>query len=113
MHLTVIEQEGVSTVNVVGKLDIENGGTFKKRIRDVIGGGAKKILLDISGITDVDSSGIGVLVALLNTARAGDGDLRLAGKFKQKVEDAFKLCGLDRVFIHYENVKDGIQQFNS
>ena len=112
MHLTVTEQEGISVVNVAGKLDIGACGEFKSRMRCIADDGTGNILLDMSGITEIDSSGIGVLVALLNSVRAGGGDLRLAGGFDRKVDEAFKLCGLDRVFIHYENVKVGIQQFD-
>jgi anti-sigma B factor antagonist len=112
MHITTLEQDGVTVVNVVGKLDIATYSALKKKIRDLIEDGSKKILLDVSGIQSVDSTGIGVIVALLNTVRAKGGDLRLAGSFVQEVEEAFYLCGLARVFVQYPNVKDGITHFD-
>ena len=111
MHITIIEQDGVTVVNVVGKLNISTYSALKKKVRELIEDGKRKILLDVSGIQGVDSIGIGVLVLLLNTLRAKGGDLRLAGSFVPEVEEAFNLCGLARVFVHYHDVKNGIQNF--
>ncbi|MFA6451126.1 MAG: STAS domain-containing protein [bacterium] len=112
MHITTIEQDGVTVINVVGKLNVETYSALKKRLRNIVEEGAKRILLDVSGITEMDSTGIGVMVALLNTVREKGGDLRLAGRFAPQVEEAFNLCGLARVFVQYPNVKDGISNFD-
>jgi anti-sigma B factor antagonist len=112
MHITTTEQDGVTVINVVGKLNLGTYSALKKRTRSIVDDGAKKILLDVSGISEMDSTGIGVIVALLNTVRAKGGDLRLAGRFVPEVEEAFNLCGLARVFVQYPHVKDGIASFD-
>ncbi len=112
MHLTTLKQDDVTVINVVGKLDVQTYSALKKKVRDLVDDGARKILLDVSGIQNMDSTGIGTLVALLNTVRDKDGDLRLAGRFEPDVEEAFNLCGLARVFVQYPNVKDGVKNFD-
>ena len=112
MHISITEQEGVTVINVVGKLNVATYSALKKRIRDTVDDGANKILLDVSGIQEVDSTGLGLFVTLLNTVREKGGDLRLAGRFATQVEEAFNLCGLSRVFVQYANVKDGITNFD-
>jgi anti-anti-sigma factor len=112
MHLTTLTQNGVTVINIVGKLNVNTHQAFKKKVREMVcEDGVRRILVDVSGIKQMDSTGLGALVALLNTARARGGDLRLAGTFVQEVEEAFSLCGLNRVFTVYPNVKDGIQNF--
>ena len=114
MHITTSDKDGITVVNVVGVLNIETEGAFKKRIRRLIEDGRSKILLDVSGIQSVDSSGIGVLVSLLNTARASGGNLKFACSFVPEVEEAFNLCGLlsSGVFKQFPDVNNGIQNFN-
>jgi anti-sigma B factor antagonist len=112
MHITTLSQNGVTVVNFVGDLDIHSHLALKKRVREIVGeSNGLKVLVDVSGIRRVDSTGLGTLVALLNTARAAGGDLRLAGTFTSEVGEAFNLCGLARVFAIYPSVKDGIQNF--
>ncbi|HOO55287.1 MAG TPA: STAS domain-containing protein [bacterium] len=112
MHLTTLEQDGVIVINLVGNLNIHSHTVLKKKVRElVLEEGATKILVDVTGIKQVDSTGLGTFVSLLNTIRENDGDLRFAGNFMEEVKQAFDLCGLSSVFIRYPNVKNGIKNF--
>ena len=113
MHLTSLEQNGVTVINVAGELNIETHTLLKKRVRDlVLNDHVRKVIIDMSGIRQIDSTGIGTLVALLNTIRANGGDLRLAGTLAPQVEESINLCGLNRVFTRYPNVKQAIDNFD-
>lgn len=113
MNLTTHTSGGVVVVNVFGTLDINSHLALKKKIRECVDEGTRKILLDMSGIQSIDSTGIGTLVALLNTARSHNGDVRLAGSFDPCVEEIFRLCGLHRVFTVYEDIDSGITGFTA
>lgn len=113
MYITTQEQDGVVVINVVGKLNIESHLALKTKFRELVcEDGCRKILIDVSGIKEVDSTGLGVLVSLLNTVRERQGDLRLAGVFAPEVDEAFELCGLSRVLHRYPNVQTGIRNFS-
>lgn len=113
MIISTQVQDGVVVLNVLGQLGIETHLTLKKKVRDLIDDGEKKILIDVSGLRAIDSTGIGTLVALLNTARARHGDVRLAGSFESSVEDIFRLCGLQRVFSLYDDIETGVREFSA
>ncbi len=112
MFIKIQEQNGVAAVNIYGRLNVQSHLELKTRIRElVIEECHRKVLLDVSGIKSIDSTGLGVIVSLLNTTRDRGGDLRLAGTFTPEFEKAFSLCGLDRVFTVYPDVKTGIKNF--
>ncbi|HOC91426.1 MAG TPA: STAS domain-containing protein [bacterium] len=111
--MTSLEQNGVFVLRPSGALTIDTHGGLKKAARDaILYDRRRKILLDVGGISRIDSAGIGSLVTLLNIARSNDGDVRLAGEFAPAVEEPFNLCGLSRVFAKYPDVKTGVEQFD-
>ena len=69
-------------VHCTGKITVENSETFQKEIRDLIpdGGGqiaagSYRIVLDLSKVTHVDSTGLGALLAVWTAARRKGCDL--------------------------------------
>jgi len=113
MYITTQEQDGVIVINIFGSLDMQSHQAFKTKVRELLDEGYRKFLVDVAGIQEMDSTGIGVMVSLLNSVRRRGGDLRLAGSFAPDVHIRFKLCGLEKVFINYSDVKTGIQNFKS
>ena len=79
------------------------------RLREVVGQsvaqGRPHIVVDLSGTTFMDSSGLGALVAGLKSARQGGGNLRIACLTPQ-VEMVLTLTNLDRVLRPYASVED-------
>ena len=68
----------VTVLDLSGSMHLDDGDlVFRKRIHDLIDGGHVKIVLDLGALTNVDSSGVGMLVAKLNTVRAAGGDIKL------------------------------------
>ena len=79
------------------------------RLREVVGAavaqGRPHVVVDLSGTTFMDSSGLGALVAGLKSARQGGGNLRIACLAPQ-VEMVLTLTNLDRVLKPYASVED-------
>jgi anti-sigma B factor antagonist len=68
----------VTVLSLTGALLVDDGDlAFRKRIHDLIDAGRVRLVLDLGGITSIDSSGIGMMVAKLNTVRAAGGDVKL------------------------------------
>ena len=112
MYITTQMYDGIVVINVVGKLDVQSHLALKTKFRELVCDlGYRKIIIDVSGIKEMDSTGLGVLVSLLNTVRARNGDLRLAGTFEPDVGEAFDLCGLSKVLERYLDVETGIKKF--
>jgi anti-anti-sigma factor len=71
----------------------------------------KKFVLQLEGVTFLDSGGLGALVRLVGTLRAGRGDLKLCqlSPFLKKVFETTKLAG---VFHIYASEKEAIDSFS-
>jgi anti-sigma B factor antagonist len=78
------------------RLDAKLAGEFKEKIADYIRQGDSQIVLDLSAVTFVDSSGLGAIVSCLKMLR-GQGQLVLSGLLAT-VMSTFKLTRMDKVF---------------
>ena len=79
--------------------------TLRTTISRVIDDGGTHLVLDASGITFMDSTGIGVLVIALRRTRASDGSFAIAGA-QGRTHRTLSLTGLDRVFSLYDTVEE-------
>ncbi|MEW6200754.1 MAG: STAS domain-containing protein [bacterium] len=112
MQLRTQRKNSVTLIQPNGALDMETHLVLKKKVRQLADEGCVRILIDMSGLAGIDSTGIGTLVALLNTVRARGGDICLAGDICPAVLDILRLCGLTSVFRVYNNVETGLQNFS-
>jgi anti-sigma B factor antagonist len=74
-----------------------SGIVLGETVRDLVKAGRKKVLLNLSGITYVDSSVVGQLVSALTTARHQGVELKLLKPIK-RVRDLLEMSKLDSVF---------------
>ena len=83
-------------VKCSGRLTAENSGVLKSHIRGMIPN-AKQIVLDLSDLVSMDSSGLGTVVGLYVSARRAKCELRLVNLSK-KVRELLGLSNLLGVF---------------
>ncbi len=109
MKLQDDEQAGVLVVRVLnGRIDAAHADRFKAAIAARIEKGHHRLVLDLSQVDFVDSSGLGAIVACLK--RIGPrGTLAIVGA-KGVVAKLFALTKMDRVFPLYETVEAAIKQ---
>jgi anti-sigma B factor antagonist len=111
MKATSHSVEGVEVIKLDGKITIGSGD---QQLRDVItnaiNAGKTKILLDMSGVTTIDSSGIGELVGSFTTATNRGGKLKLL-HLPAKLNELLHVTQLITVFEVYENEKDAVASF--
>ena len=70
---------------------------LRDTIKDLLGKGQKKILLNLGDVTYIDSSGIGELVSAFTSVRNQGGELKLLNLTK-KVHDLLQITKLYTVF---------------
>jgi len=92
------------------KLDAVNVKEFKDAAQALIHG-RTKVVLDMTGVTFVDSSGLGALISCLRELTAKKGDFRLCGMLP-KVRALFELMRMHRVFSIYESRADAVASFD-
>ena len=94
--------DGVTIVDLSGRITLGEGSVvLRDTIKDLLGKGHKKILLNLGDVSYIDSSGIGELVSAFTSVRNQGGELKLLNLTK-KVHDLLQITKLYTVF----DVKD-------
>lgn len=101
---------GVTVVMPSGRLDVVGAPALKAAIGDAVKNGPPRLVIDMEGVSFVDSTGLGSVIAALKMARSSKGDLRLAAP-NQQVRVVLELTTLDRVFAYYPTVEDALTDF--
>src|SRR5437899_1062941 len=94
--------DGITVLDLSGRITLGEGSVvLRDTIREILGKGDKKILLNLGDVTYIDSSGIGELVSAFTAVRKEGGELKLLNLTK-KVHDLLQITKLYTVF----DVKD-------
>ena len=101
---------GVTVVAPNGRLDVAGAPTLKEAIGNAVKDGTPRLVIDMEGVSFVDSTGLGSVIAALKLVRGSKGDLRLAAP-NQQVRVVLELTTLDRVFAYYPTVEDALTDF--
>ena len=100
MNFQIQDQEIDETTHVIelgGEVDLYTAPEFKERMVELIEGGKKSIVVDLSKATFIDSTTLGVLVGGVKRLRPAGGSLALVCT-DQNITKIFEITGLDRVF---------------
>ena len=101
----------VTILDMDGKITIGEGSvSLRGAIRRLIEEGKKKILLNLSGVGYVDSSGIGELVSSFTTISSKEGQLKLLN-LTQKIQDLLTITKLLTVFDVYDDEAKALNSF--
>jgi anti-sigma B factor antagonist len=102
LKVSTRQVDGVSIVDCSGRITLGEGSVvLRDTVKDLLGKGQKKILLNLGDVNYIDSSGIGELVSAYTTAKNQGGELKLL-KLTKKVHDLLQITKLYTVF----DVKD-------
>ena len=103
--------EDVTVVDVSGRITLGEGSSaLRDVLRDLSAQGNKKILLNLSEVSYIDSSGIGELVSGFTSVSNGGGTLKLLGLTK-RVKDLLQITKLYTVFDVHEEEAHAIRSF--
>lgn len=90
------------------RLDMERSLEFKQRLDEVIDGGASPIVLDLSQVNYIDSSGLGTVVSVFK--RMPNGAFHVAG-LRPNVRTLFQITRLDKFITVYATVDEALATF--
>lgn len=108
-----VERHGEATavITLVGRLDLVSASTAKRRITDTVAEGARHLVVDLDGVTFIDSSGLSSLVAALKAARQAGGDLRIA-RPNEQARVILQMTTLDRVLTPFPTVEEALRGYD-
>ena len=112
MTLTSTETDTAQIVTVnSNRIDAAMAIQFKEAMRTQTDGGSDRVILDLSGVEFIDSSGLGAIVAAMK--QLGDGRrLDLAG-LTPTVDKVFRLTRMDTVFRLFASLDDAVTANNA
>ena len=111
MKATSRTVDGVEIIKLDGKITIGSGDQqLREVISAALANGRTNILLDLSGVTTIDSSGIGELVGSYTIVTDRGGKLKLL-HLPAKLNELLHVTQLITVFEVYENEQDALKSF--
>ena len=103
---------GTSVLVVHGDADLHSAPELRERLRMAVDGGSTNLVLDLSDVTFIDSTSLGVLLGSMRRLRELDGQMRLVVP-RPEVRRIFELTLLDRVFPLDESRDDALEALSA
>lgn len=98
MELTRIDRDGVSLIKVVGKLTATKlNESLRGMVKEVIAVGVREIIIDMSEVVHMDSTGVGELISAYTAISKEQGVLHL-WKLPEIIEELLDATNLLEVF---------------
>ena len=111
MKSSTRQVDGITIVDLSGRITLGEGSVvLRDTVRELLGQGHKKILLNLGDVTYIDSSGIGELVSGFTSVRNQGGELKLLNLTK-KVHDLLQITKLYTVFDVKDDEATAIKSF--
>ena len=111
VKLTTRQVGDVTVVDAVGRITLgEGASTFRDTVRELVGSGHKKMLLNLAEVSYIDSSGIGEMVSGFTTVANQGGQLKLLNLTK-RVKDLLQITKLYTVFEVFDDEPPAIRSF--
>jgi anti-sigma B factor antagonist len=100
----------VMVLNIEGRLDASNSSELKTKISSLVDENHKSILIDMSGVDFVDSSGLGSLVTCLRLVAQAEGKFKIAC-LQANPKNLFETTRLNRVFELFDDRNSALKTF--
>nr|MBN2277149.1 STAS domain-containing protein [candidate division Zixibacteria bacterium] len=111
MRLNDYEQDGVWVLEPKGKIMGGPDATIlHEKLHELIEQGKKKVIINLSRVEWMNSTGLGILISGLTTLRNNHGDLKLAN-VTDKIQSLLTITKLVTVFEAFDSVEDAIKSF--
>jgi anti-sigma B factor antagonist len=107
-EVTDAGQSGVPVLGVRGEIDVATSPEMRDHLVRLLEPQPELVIVDLTEVTFIDSTGLGVLVEAIRGARAGGGDLRLVVT-QPHIIKLFELTGLDEVFRVVSSTKEAVR----
>ena len=102
---------GVSILDLSGKIVLGEGDVqVKERIKDLLGDGQRRILLNLANVNYIDSAGLGTLIGSYTTVKRDGGSLKLVNLTK-RIQDLLAITKLITVFDSFDDEPAAVASF--
>lgn len=103
----------VTVAYLQGRLNVGSNLMFLENdLKKLVETGARKVVVDLSGVDYVDSAGLGVLVGIAGILRTQSGELKAAA-LQKRVADVFEITRLTKVIDTHPSVDSAAKSFTA
>jgi anti-sigma B factor antagonist len=100
--------DDVYVIALTGEIDLYTAPEFKQQLLDIVGRGAKNVVVDLTETTFIDSTTLGVLVGGVKRLRPEGGQLSIVSS-DRNITKIFEITGLNRVFPLHATRADALE----
>ena len=98
------------SVFLSGSIDASTNQVFESQLNDILSAGTNRVLLVLTNVKYINSTGLGTIVKCVDNFRESGGDIKLVG-VPTKVIALFEMLGLLALFETYETIEDAVGSF--
>lgn len=102
----------VAILDPIGRLDITSAWTFRLKLQECISKKSPHVIVNLSSVNFIDSSGLTALVAGMRDADKEGGSFRLC-KIHPEAKLVFEVTMMDSVFDIYDTEEDALADYGS
>ena len=110
MSVKLESKNGLMVCNIRGEIDINSSPSIKKAFDNLISKKTPKVVINLSQVTYVDSSGLATLVEILKNMRPYGGRMRLTN-LSSKIKSLFEITKLEKLFEIMADEEEAISTF--
>ncbi|MBC7550830.1 MAG: STAS domain-containing protein [Cellulomonas sp.] len=108
LSVTSAARGDLTVVVVAGEVDVYTASVLREKLSEVIDGDHADVVVDLTGVGFLDSTGLGVLVGALKKVRGFGGRLQLVID-QEKVMKVFRITALTQVFTIHETLEAALE----
>lgn len=97
-EVRITDESGATIVRPAGEIDLQNSPALRTALLALAEKKPQRVLVDLAGVSYVDSSGVGTLVEFKRRLERGGGKVILAG-LQPRVRSVFEITKLDQFFV--------------
>lgn len=110
LKLDTRQTDGVTVLSCAGRIMFgEEASALRERVKELLGS-TKEIILNLTGVSNIDSGGLGTLVGLYSSARSSGADIKLTG-LGPRLRDVLSITKLSTVFEVYDSEAQALAAF--
>lgn len=111
VQIEIREENGVTVMACSGTITLgQAANTFRNTLRELLQKGTRNLLLDLGGVTYLDSTGIGELVGAYTSAHSVNAQIKLA-RVPDKVRSLLEITRLNTVFELHDDLAKAVGSF--
>lgn len=110
MEIAARDVAGIRVLELRGRLNLDTAPLLHTAVHEALDAGSTELLISLAGVSSVDSTGVGQMVACLTSAHNRGGRLKLMEP-PPKIADILAITELDKVFEIFDDEDSATASF--